>query len=412
MNTLRTKRLLFIILAVLFGLVLRATGEDEGQMHFPPIFPVHLDHEFANAPQTFDEVRQLILDQYYSEDITPEALYWAAIEGMLRHISPPETPELSKIWTEASYEKIVDQIKGEQVSIGIKSTFNPREGSLTVTEVAPDSPADTILKPYDRILRIDGEPLKGMSLDQVNAMLNGEADQTVRLTVNRDIKVFDLTLTYQKFNTRNLSVTRLNNISALAEIRQFTGGMAEQFKEELAALQAQGIEELIIDLRNNPGGLLLEALKVTELFLPKNSVMLRTIQRDTKLQNYVSANTTPYDFRIAILVNEKTASSAEVLAGSLRDHGRSVIVGTKTFGKGVFENTFALSNGYRIKFITGAMYTPKGQSWQSRGIVPDFLVTQDEKTLADILRMDPKERFVKDVAMITAYKLLKMAAQS
>ncbi len=408
------KRAIFLVLVTGLTFCLPVFGGEgeEDRQHFSPIFPVRLDHKFVNAEQVFDEVRQLILSRYYSDDITPEALYWAAIEGMLRHISPPEIPGLSKIWTAESYQKIMDSIKGEQVSIGIKSAFNPKEGSLTVTEVVPDSPADTILKPYDRILRIDSKPLKGKSLSEVNAMLNGETDQTVQLTVNRDIKVFDVTLTYQKFNTRNLTVTRLNDQTALVEIRRFTEGLAAQFKEQLDVLKQQGIDELIIDLRNNPGGVLLEALKITEFFLPEKSIMLRTLQRETKLQNYISGNKDPYTFRIAVLVNHQTASSAEVLAGSLQDHDKAFIVGTKTFGKGVFENTFTLSNDCRVKFITGAMYTPKGRSWQSRGIVPDFLAEQDDKTLAVIMRMEPKDRFTKDVAMITAYKLLKMSAHS
>jgi carboxyl-terminal processing protease len=411
-HKLAKKAILLLAAAVVFICYVPVFGDDVDRQHFKPMFPVDLDHEFKNAGQTFDEVRQLILDHYYSEDITTEALYWAAIEGMLRQISPPEIPELSKVWTAESYGKFMESIKGEQVSIGIKSTFNPREGSLTVTGVAPDSPADTILKPYDRILRIDSESLKGKSLGDVNAMLSGEADQTVQLTVNRDIKVFDVTLTYQKFNTRNLTVTKLNDRTALVEIRQFTDGMAVQFAEQLDALNRQDVVELIIDLRNNPGGILLEALKMAELLLPEKSVMLRTLQRQTKLQNYISGNKDPYMFRVAVLVNHQTASSAEVLAGSLQDHDRAFIVGTKTFGKGVFENTFTLSNEYRVKFITGAMYSPKGRSWQSRGIVPDFLVEQDVKTLAAILRLEPGERFVKDVAMITAFKLLRMDAGS
>ena len=109
---------------------------------------------------------------------------------------------------------------------------------------------------------------------------------------------------------------------------------------------------------------------------------------------------------MAILVNKKTASSAEVLSSTLQDHKKALLIGTRTFGKGIFERTFTLENNYRVKFITGAMYSPAGRTWQSKGIVPDFLVEQDKNTLAHLLRLEAKERFRKDVAMITAYKLL------
>ncbi len=380
----------------------------DAQSKINPLFPVGLEHEFAEPAKTFEEVKQLILDQYYSEEISEQALYWAAIQGMLRHISPPELPDLAKIWTKDQYEEILNGIKGEHVSIGIKSTFNPKEGSLTVTEVLPDYTAESILKPYDRILRIDSKPLIGKSLAQISEMLNGKVKTSVELTVNRDIKVFDVTLTYERFPAKNLIVTRINNETALVEIKNFVENIAAEVKTALDGLEKDNTKSLIIDLRNNPGGLLIEALRMTELFLPEKDIILRTLKRETNLQNYISANKAAYPFKIAVLVNHKTASSAEVLAGSLQDHNKALIVGTRTFGKGVFENTFTLKNQHRVKFITGAMYSPKGRTWQSRGITPDFLVEQDEKTLSALMRLEPVQRFVKDVAMITAYKLLQM----
>jgi len=124
------------------------------------------------------------------------------------------------------------------------------------------------------------------------------------------------------------------------------------------------------------------------------------------MQNYVSVNKIPFTFKISILTNKNTASAAEILAASLQDHQKALIVGVRTYGKAVFEKTFTLKNKYRVKFITGAMYSPKGASWQSKGLTPDFLVQQDAKTIEALFKMVPQERFRKDVAMITAFKLL------
>lgn len=377
------------------------------QTALKPLFPVRLEHKFPESKKTFEEVRNMILKHYYSENISEDALYWAAIQGMLRHISPPQAPGLSKIWTAEEYEKILLSRQGNQVSIGIKSSFNPNEGRLTITEVLPNSPAEFVLKPRDHILRIDAQPLKGKTLQELNALLDGKEDTEVTMTVNRDIKVFDVTLKRRKFLTENLLVSRLTDTIALVEIKQFTADLSKKLKDELTQLKADGFQKLIMDLRNNPGGVFAESLRVIELFLPEKSILLRTYQQEQKLQNFVSSNVRPFEFDIAVLVNHNTASSAEIVASALQEHKKALIIGTKTYGKGVFEKTFKLHNDFHVKFITGAMYSPKGISWQDRGVTPDFLVDQDDKTVAALLKMKIEQRFRKDVAMITAYKLLK-----
>ena len=371
-----------------------------------PLFPVRLEHPFPEPQKTFEAVKDLILEQYYNEEISPEALYWAAIEGMLRYISPPENPDLGQIWTAEQYEKVLLARQGNQISIGIKSTFNPEDGRLTVIEVLPHSPAASILQPLDQILRIDAVALKGKSLAELNALLDGEEGTPVTLTVNRDVQVFDITLKRSKFEVESLVVSPLSESVALVEIKSFTSDIAQKLKAELTRLQQEGIDKLMIDLRGNIGGLLGEALRTVELFLPEKHILLRTFQRPAGLQNYVSANARPFFFDLAVLVDHKTASSAEILASALQDHKKALIVGTRTYGKGVFEKTFTLANDYRVKFITGSMYSPKGVSWESRGITPDFLVDQDDKTLAALLRLDPRQRLRQDLAMMTAYKLL------
>ncbi len=371
-----------------------------------PLFKVGLEHEFPHAEETFEEIKALILENYYSSEISDEALYWAAIKGMLSHISPPDNPKLAKIWTAQDYEKIFNSLSGVQISLGVKSTYNAVEGSLTVSEILPNSPAEDVLLPYDRILRIDGLSLKGKSTTEINNLMNGEEDSQVTLTVNRDIKVFDISLTREKFTNRNLIITPLTETLVLVEMKTFSTEISNRLKERLKEFFEQGYTEIILDLRNNSGGVFIESIRAAEVFLPEKSILLRTFTRDKKLQNYISSNAEPFDYSIAILVNESTASAAEILASALRDHAKALIIGTKTFGKGVFEKTFTLENEFRVKFITGAMYTPKGRAWQSKGLKPDFLVKQNSETLKALLKLDPKERQTKDTAIITAIKLL------
>lgn len=374
-----------------------------------PLFPVRLDHPMPRAERTFNEVRQLILEHYYTDDIDEQTLYWAAIEGMLRRISPPQNPALARIWTADDYDKQLMALTGQGVTLGIKSTYNAEDGSLTVTDVTPDSPAAEDLRPMDRILRIDGQVLRGKPVDRIQQMLTGEEGQRVELTVSRDVRVFDVTLTFARMETDNLYVDVVAEGVAMVRIKSFTAGLSVKLKTRLDRLKQDGVHGVILDLRNNPGGVFVEALRVAELFMKKKDVLLRTVQRKTAVQNYVSDNDMPFDFRMTVLVNPKTASSAEILAGCIQDHQRGLIIGARTYGKGIFEKTFRLENDMRVKFITGAMYSPRGVSWHGRGLTPDFLVDQDEETLAALERLDPKRRFSRDVAAITAFKLLKCA---
>lgn len=400
-------RLFHLLCVVILPVALLVPTMAADQNQYKPLFKVRIDHEFAEPQKAFEELKALILNHYYTRDIDEASLYWGAAQGMLRRISPPDAPELCQIWTPDQYGKVVDSLKGEQVSLGIKSTLNPADGSLTVTEVVAGGPSENVLQPQDRILRIDGAGLKEKSLDEVNNLIGGKENQRLGLTVNRDIQILELTVVLKRFDPPNLVVTRLDKDTAVVELRAFTAEVSKTLRAELERLRNDKIKALIVDLRNNPGGVFIESLRIAEFFLPKDSVLLRTLQRDTDLQNYVSVNTDPFTFDLALLVNPKTASSAEILTACLQDHQKATVIGTRTFGKGIFDKTFELQNHIHVKLITGAMYSPKGVSWHGKGILPDFLVEQDEATLTALLKVPVKQRLSKDVAMITASKLLK-----
>jgi carboxyl-terminal processing protease len=393
-----------LALVLALTVALQVTGEEKAKQK--PIFEVDISHEFNNPKETFEEVKNLILEQYYSDSITEKALYWAAIKGMLRQVSPPETPDLCTIWRPEQYEKVAESLKGEQVSIGIKSSFSPGDASLTVTEILPGSPAESVIQPYDRVLRIDGQPLKGKSINEIDALLQGGVGTNVVLTIVRDIKVFDLTIKRESFKVANLSVAVLPEKVGYASVRNITSGISQELDAELKKLKEQEISKLILDLRNNGGGVFAEALRVAELFLPEKHILLRTVTRAEGLQNYVSINKEPYTFDMIVLANKNTASSCEILVGALQDHKIAQIVGNHTYGKSVFEKTFELKNDYRVKFIIGALYTPRGKSWHSQGITPDFAADLDPNALNALAKLDPAERLAKDVGLLTAYKLL------
>jgi carboxyl-terminal processing protease len=370
-----------------------------------PVFPVEYDEPLPNAKATFEEALKLIREQYYTE-ISEEALYEAAIRGMLRRISPPESPELGKLWKPADYDPVKQKLLGVQVSIGIRSTFNPTDGSLTVSSVTAKGPSDGILKPLDRIMKIDGTALLGKDTGTVSSMLKGEPDTTVKLTVVRGLEILGLEVTRRETPIENIVVNLLSDTIAHIEVRHCASGISKKLDENLKNLREMEIRKIALDLRGNTGGVLMEALRMAELFLPNKSIMLRTIARDD-VKRYVSSNKAPHEFQIVAIVDHNTASAAEILVAALRDHGKASVVGTATYGKSVIEKTHTLENEYRIKFILNSMTSPRNVAWQDRGLLPDYRAETGNNSLATLRALDPGKRLKHDVPLNTAWKLLK-----
>lgn len=370
-----------------------------------PLFNVNVENS-VGSKEVFEEVKSTILQNYYYDGITEDDLYRAAINGMLKHISPPETPSLAKLWTDEEYENILNSLKGVSVSLGFQSTFNSSEGSLKVTGITEGADATKFLQINDRVVRINDRSLKGLSSSEVNGMLNGDEGVKVKLKVVRDIEVFDVDLVRKKLKNKNLIVTNIADNKALIEIKKISLGVSDELKGILENLTQQGRTSIIIDLRNNGGGVLNEGVNIAKLFLRTNEIALRTQARSGGVINYVPDVEGFLNFKIAVLINENTASSAEIIARALQEHKRAITVGKKTYGKGVIETTFTLSNNYRLKIISNAMYSPSGKSWQSKGVFPDYFIDQTPENLKSVQQMEIDQRMRSDLHLSTAVKLL------
>ncbi|MDX1512630.1 MAG: S41 family peptidase [Gammaproteobacteria bacterium] len=372
-----------------------------------PLFPVAAKHKIPDAERTFDEIRKLILENYYTDEISEGDLYWAAIQGMLEHISPPEDPDRATLWSPEQYERVFNSLRGVRISAGIKSNFNQVDGSLTVTEVYPGSPADGLVQPLDRILRIDGEKLLGKSVTEIDALLNGNPGKTIVLTVVRDIEMMKIPLVFKSFKAENVVAEMLPGGTGYLIIRKVSSGITDEVREVIGPWTDAGLEKLIIDLRGNSGGVFGEALKLAELFLQAKTPVLHTLERGDRVQTFVSGNERPAAFELALLVDGKTASSSEIFAAALQANGKARLVGTATFGKATVEKTFTLENEYRVKFIVGAMYQPGGKTWHDSGLKPDVTIDEDAARLARIARLPAADRLRNDRQLNAAWQLLQ-----
>ncbi len=390
------------VLIVLYVLFLSLEGTSQQK----PLFG--LPETFGDGGEaSFQEIQQLIVENYYYHGISNEDLYWAAIEGMLRHISPPENPELAQLWTDEEYDRILNSLKGIRVTLGFNSSFNSPDGTLTVTGFLKDSKADQILQVQDKIVRIDGQSLKNRTLSEVNTLLDGEVGQSSKLKVIRDIEIFDVELVRDTLKEENVMVSIIPNSSqALIEIKKIAVGVASDLERSIVDLRSQNINSIILDLRNNSGGVLNEGIRIAELFMKKGDIIVRTQSRTNGVTNYAAPVDKYHDLNLAVLINENTASASEIITSALKDHQRCVIIGKKSYGKGVIETTYTLKNDYRVKFITSSMYSPKGISWQGTGLLPDYYVDQSPEAYATVARMEIGQRVNNDLHVSTAIKLL------
>ena len=375
--------------------------------HIKPLYTVRLDHSFPQPEETLEEVIKLVLDKFYTDEVDRSTLLWGAVQGVLRQISPPGNPGLAAIWTPEQYERFEESLQGVQESIGIRSSFNRADGSLTVTDVLPGGPSETLLQPYDRIVRVDGLPLKGLSVKEIDQTLKGKPGTKVSLKVVRDVAVFDLVITRAAVHVENVVVSELPGEIVYGEIRHFTKDVSKRLDSELRKRVGAGNGGVIIDVRGNGGGLLTEALKTAEIFIASKKGLLRIVTHGSKIQNYVSANTAPLHVPLAVLIDGKSASASEILAAALKDSANALLVGESSFGKASMERTFSLENEYHVKFTIGALYSPAGKSWYKKGLTPDIAVQGDPERLRALRRLAPEQRLAADAQLRAAWRVLE-----
>jgi carboxyl-terminal processing protease len=319
----------------------------------------------------FAEVLSLIKENYVDEIKNDKDLIYGAIKGMLGSLDPHSSfmpPELFK-------EMQIDT-KGEFGGLGIKISI--KDGVLTVISPIEDTPAYRAgVKAGDKIIKIDGESTKDMSLHDAVTKLRGPKGTSVTITIMREglEKPLDITIIRDIIKIKSVKSKVIDKKIGYVKLLQFQQKTGEELEKALKSLEKQGIEALILDLRNNPGGLLNSAIDVAEQFLPSRKLVVYIKGRnDKKIEYYTTKGRQIKEYPMIVLVNEGSASASEIVAGALQDWGKAVILGTQTFGKGSVQTVISLSDGSGLRLTTARYYTPKGRSIQAKGIEPDIIV--------------------------------------
>ncbi len=322
--------------------------------------------------QVFSDVLDIVKENYVQE-VQDEELVEGAISGMLKRLDPH-----SSYLNPDAYKELQVETRGSFGGIGIEITI--RDGLLTVVSPLEGTPAyDLGIQAGDRIIMVDGKSTKEMTLMEAVKNMRGPKGTKVVLTIMREgfVKPQEFVITRATISIKSVRTKVLEPGYVYLRLSQFQSTTIRDLRKALTKLEKenQPVKGLILDLRNNPGGLLDQAVKVSDEFLDNGLIVYtggRLKGQDMRFEAH--QNTKPHAYPIVVLVNEGSASAAEIVAGALQDHKRAVVVGVKTFGKGSVQTVMPLRNGAALRLTTAVYYTPNGRSIQAKGIEPDIVI--------------------------------------
>ena len=317
----------------------------------------------------------------YVEQPTDEEMVEAAISGMLAALDPHSSYMNAK-----SFREMQVNTKGEFGGLGIRVTMEG--GYVKVISPIDDTPAHRGgIKPGDVITQLDGEAVQGLTLNQAVDKMRGKVGSDIKLTIVRDNKKpFDVTLTRAVIKITSVR-SRVEGKIGYVRVSQFNEQTEKGLKDEMASLKktlGKDLQGIVLDLRNNPGGLLDQAIAVSDAFLDKGEIVSTRSRKPEDTQRYnARSGDLASGLPVVVLINGGSASASEIVAGALQDHRRAILLGTKTFGKGSVQTVIPLPGHGAMRLTTARYYTPSGHSIQAKGIEPDILVEQAKIELVE-----------------------------
>ncbi|MBM7624163.1 S41 family peptidase [Sporohalobacter salinus] len=333
--------------------------------------------------QIFDKVLTIV-QRYYVKDVDSNKLLTGAIEGVLNSLDDPYTRYLSK----QDYEDMQTNFEGEFGGIGIVITMRHEELTIiSPIEGTPGSKAN--LQAGDIIVKVDEKSTKGMTIKKAVSLMKGEPGTKVKLTIKRKKEDQDKPEVIEVPITRDMievpyvkSEMKEDNIGYI-RITQFAKEVGEDVQQKLKEFKNQNTKAVILDLRNNPGGMLKEAVTTASNFIPNGPVVHikgRNSKQETQL---VSSKIKPFDYPLVVLVNKGSASASEIVAGAIQDTNNGVVMGSQTFGKGVVQSVIPLGDGSALKLTTARYYTPDERYINEKGLEPDIKIKYNPDTEQD-----------------------------
>ncbi|MBS5958783.1 MULTISPECIES: S41 family peptidase [Clostridia] len=361
---------------------------------------------------------QAVIDKYYLfDEDTSDVEDWI-YKGMLSGLGDPYTV----YYTADEYNKLKEDTSGEYCGIGVMVSQSAETGIITITKVFEGTPgAQAGILPGDLLYKVGDQEVTGMDLELVvKDHIKGEEGTPVTITVLRKDtgKYIDMTMERRQITVPTVEHEMLADKVGYISVSQFDSVTADQFKAAIDDLEKQGMKKLVVDLRNNPGGIVDSVVSMLDYILPDNleikgdpnlvrkkkdkTLLVYMADKNGKGEQYYAKDGHQIDVPMAVLVNGQSASASEVFSGALKDYGRAKLVGTKTFGKGIVQTLFPLDKGTAIKMTVAHYYTPNGFDLHKKGLEPDVPVELKEE-----LKTKIKIEHEEDNQLMEAIKALK-----
>lgn len=332
------------------------------------IFPSSI---FAEESKTdydinyFMEIMELI-QQNYVYDISDEELIEGAIRGLFYNLD-----QHSQYYSQDELNELLEFTSGDFVGIGVYITIV--EENIEIVESIEGSPAYKMgLRTGDIILEVDGESVEGLTLDEVSKLIKGEEGTCVKLKIKRGENIIVYNITREVVQINPIKYSIIDDDIAYIKITEFNEHTSQELEKALKKIDKENIVNVIIDLRNNPGGLLIEAAKALEFFVPEGPLVHIRYKDDSEYTLYSNLKNPSYN--LVVLVNENSASASEIFAGAVQDRKAGKIIGTTSYGKGTVQMIFSLPYGDGIKLTIAEYLTPNRRNINNAGIIPDIVV--------------------------------------
>lgn len=339
--------------------------------------------EIPNSLEALDVKIQGIneyLDDYYIGEIDKEKMIESAVKGYVEGLQDAYTEYLTK----EEYDELIVSVKGDYVGIGIYMTMDSNNNIVVLMPIEGSPAEKEGLETGDIILSINGESCSEMDLNIASTKIKGEENTTVDLEIQRGTDILNKTIERKTVEIADSRAEVLENNIGYIELTVFDEGCAENIERYLRDFQNKGIKSVILDLRNNTGGIVSEAIELSELFVGKGNVIMRSYDKKNQETVVTSSKEKMGDFELVILVNEYSASATEIVSAALQDNKAATIVGTTTFGKGVMQEILPIFNKTAaLKITIEEFKTPNGNKINKVGITPDVEVELDSTSNAD-----------------------------
>ena len=324
--------------------------------------------------EKLETIEGLIDDNFYFSD-DDQAKQDGIIRGYLESLDDP----YSVYYTAEEYADFMVDAEGEYVGVGFQVSQNIETKILTITKVFDGPAKEAGIQTEDVITKVDGEDISGQDIDSVVDKIRGEEGTEVTLTMYRasDGQEHDFTMKRRKVENPTVESKMLENNIGYVQVTSFSEVTGEQFVKAIMDLETSGMEGLIVDLRDNGGGLLDIAVAMLDYVLPEGKIVYTEDKNGNVTSEYTSTNEYQFTKPMAVLVNGYSASASEIFAGAIKDHGTGMIVGETTYGKGIVQRMFPLNDGSAVKLTIAKYFTPNGNDIHKVGITPDVEVELD-----------------------------------